>query len=619
MEKTIFSIIYSVLFLITCSLFGQESLKKPNVILILADDQGYGDMSCNGNPYLKTPAIDALQKTSVSLSDFHVDPTCAPTRAALMTGRYSARVGVWLTIKGRHHLRKGEVTVADVFSDNQYETAIFGKWHLGDNYPFRPQDRGFKESLIHGGGVVGEIPDFWGNNYYDDTYFRNGEPEKVKGYATDVWFDETKKFITNSDKKDKPFFVYLSLNAPHGPLHVPEKYVKPYLNMNGVPKGRALFYGMIASIDENLEKLRTFLEDRDLDKNTIIIYMTDNGTASGVTQKVTQNGNQFKVVDIDGFNAGLRGKKGTPYEGGHRAACIIHWPQGNLNKATEVSRLTANIDVLPTLIDLAGLNLKNQIDFDGKSFKTLLYNPKDENWSDRTIVVNDQTEFKKEIESDLPVKYKEFSVMNEKWRLVGDELYAIENDPRQTIDVSSKYPQMVNQLKRVYENWWDDVSEKFHTYNSTIIGSTHQKEIRLDAQFWHGAKKVYSQQHVRSAVQANGFWDIEVESSGKYKIELRRWPRELNKAINEIVELPILNAATHDLGYRLYKTKSEKIEAVSARLKVGGFDELVTVSPNDKKITFEVSLEKGKVDLQAWFINAEGIEWGAYYVYINKI
>lgn len=209
--------------------------------------------------------------------------------------------------------------------------------------------------------------------------------------------------------------------------------------------------------------------------------------------------------------------------------------------------------------------------------------------------------------------------MNEKWRLVGDELYAIDNDPSQTIDVSSKYPEIVNQLKVSYENWWDDVSVKFHSYNSTIIGSAHQKEIRLDAQFWHGAKKVYSQQHVRSAVQANGFWDIAVESSGKYKIELRRWPRELNKAINEIVELPILNAATHDLGYRLYKTKSEKIEAVSARLKVGGFDELVTVSPNDKKITFEVLLEKGKVDLQAWFINAEGIEWGAYYVYINKI
>lgn len=408
MKKTIFSIIYSVLFLITCSLFGQESLKKPNVILILADDQGYGDMSCNGNPYLKTPAIDALQKNSVNLSDFHVDPTCAPTRAALMTGRYSARVGVWLTIKGRHHLRKDEVTVADVFSDNQYETAIFGKWHLGDNYPFRPQDRGFKESLIHGGGVVGEIPDFWGNNYYDDTYFRNGEPEKVKGYATDVWFDETKKFITNSTENDKPFFVYLSLNAPHGPLRVPEKYVKPYLNMSGVPKGRALFYGMIASIDENLEKLRNFLEDQDLDKNTIIIYMTDNGTASGVTQKVTQNGNQFKVVDIDGFNAGLRGKKGTPYEGGHRAACIIHWPQGNLNKATEVSQLTANIDVLPTLIDLAGLNFKNQIDFDGKSFKSLLYNPKDENWSDRTIVVNDQTEFKRKLKVIYRLNTKNF-------------------------------------------------------------------------------------------------------------------------------------------------------------------------------------------------------------------
>ena len=158
----------------------------------------------------------------------------------------------------------------------------------------------------------------------------------------------------------------------------------------------------------------------------------------------------------------------------------------------------------------------------------MLYNPQNENWSDRTIIVNDQTEFKKEIENDLPIKYKEFSVMNEKWRLVGDELYAIDKDPRQTMDVSSKYPKIVNQLKGAYENWWADVSEKFDTYNRTIIGSTHQKEIRLDAQFWHGAKKVFNQQHVRSAVHANGFWDVEVESSGKYRVELRRWPRELN-------------------------------------------------------------------------------------------
>jgi arylsulfatase A-like enzyme len=184
--------------------------KRPNVVLVMTDDQGYGDLACHGNSIIKTPNLDALHAQSTRLTNFHVGPTCSPTRASLMTGRYCNRTGVWHTVMGRSLLRKDEVTMADVFRAGGYKTGIFGKWHLGDNYPFRPQDRGFDEVLIHKGGGIGNTQDYWGNDYFDDTYFRNGRPERFEGYCTDVWFTEAIKFIEAN--KDRPFFCYLPTN-----------------------------------------------------------------------------------------------------------------------------------------------------------------------------------------------------------------------------------------------------------------------------------------------------------------------------------------------------------------------------------------------------------------------
>jgi len=192
--------------------------KRPNVILVMTDDQGYGDLACLGNSVIKTPNLDRLYAKSIRLTNFHVDPTCTPTRSALMTGHYSSRTGAWSTFMGRSLLRKDEVTMGDVFTAGGYRTGIFGKWHLGDNYPFWPHDRGFGEALIHGGGSIGEAPDYWDNNYFDDTYFNNGKAEKFKGYCTDVWFNEAIKFIEANN--DRPFFCYISTNSPHGPLNI---------------------------------------------------------------------------------------------------------------------------------------------------------------------------------------------------------------------------------------------------------------------------------------------------------------------------------------------------------------------------------------------------------------
>jgi arylsulfatase A-like enzyme len=327
-----------------------ERKRHPNVVLVMTDDQGYGDLACHGNPIIKTPNLDELHDQSTRLTNFHVGPTCSPTRASLMTGHYCNRTGVWHTVMGRSLLRKDEVTMADVFRAGGYKTGIFGKWHLGDNYPFRPQDRGFDEGLIHKGGGIGNTQDYWGNDYFDDTYFRNGKPEKFEGYCTDVWFAEAMKFIEAN--KDRPFFCYLPTNAPHGPFLVPEKYAEPYMG-KGV---KFRFYGMISNIDENVGRLMSKLKELGIEDNTILIFMTDNGSSGG------------HLV----YNAGMRGSKGSEYDGGHRVPFFMRWPGGGIKAGINIDQITAHIDILPTMIEFCGLQAPEDVKFDGTSLMPLL-------------------------------------------------------------------------------------------------------------------------------------------------------------------------------------------------------------------------------------------------------
>ena len=251
---------------------------RPNVILVMTDDQGYGDLACHGNPILKTPNLDRLYAESVRLTDFHVSPFCTPTRAALMTGRYPGRTGAYRTSSGRTMMHTDERTVANVFADAGYVTGMVGKWHLGDNAPHRPQDRGFQDVVWHRCGGVGQASDYWGNDYFDDTYERNGKFEKFEGYCTDVWFRESIRFI--EENQTKPFFLYLATNAPHGPYLVDPKWSRPYEESAKWGSG-ARFYGMIANFDHNLGELRRKLDELELAENTILMFMTDNGTANG--------------------------------------------------------------------------------------------------------------------------------------------------------------------------------------------------------------------------------------------------------------------------------------------------------------------------------------------------
>ena len=567
----------------------------PNVVLVITDDQGYGDLACHGNRSIRTPALDQLHGRSVRFTNFHVSPTCAPTRAALMTGRYNNATGVWHTIMGRSLLRPGEVTMADCFRASGYRTGIFGKWHLGDNHPCRPQDRGFDEVLIHGGGGVWQTPDYFGNDYFDDTYSHNGRPRRFSGFCTDVWFDNAMRFMRESAAGHKPFFCYLSTNAPHGPMWAPERYSAPYQGLKGLRDPG--FYGMIANLDGNMARLARFLEDSGLASDTIFIFMTDNGTAAGANV----------------FNASMRGSKGSPYEGGHRVPFFLSWPKGGIGGGRDIGALAAHIDVLPTLTELCGLKRPASPEWHGRSLKPLL-GAAPAPWPDRVIAADSQR-------LEQLVKWRQCAVMTEDWRLVnpspdGDparlELYAIRKDPGQKNNIIAEQPGVAARLKAEYEKWWSVVSAQGDEYVRISIGSPAENPVRLTAHDWHtsDAEKVWNQGQIRRAPAANGFWAVDVKRAGAYRFELRRWPRELG--------LPI-NALYHDSEPNRETAPGVAISAVNARIRIGMLERETKVSPSDAAAVFELKLAAGPAELQTWFTDAGGAQRGAYYVYATYL
>ena len=554
------------------------SAERPNVILVITDDQGYGDLGAHGNTMIQTPNLDKLYTESVRLTDFHVDPTCSPTRSALMSGRYSTRTGVWHTIMGRSLMSPREVTPAELFKAGGYRTGMFGKWHLGDNFPCRPQDQGFHEAFYHGGGGVGQGPDYWGNDYFDDTYFRNGTPEKVTGYCTDVWFRDALRFI--EENRHRPFFVYLSTNAPHGPYLVDEKYWKPYA-AKGVPESMARFYGMITNIDENMGELTSKLEAWGLEENTILIFMTDNGSSAGAGRRRKEPGTW------GGFNAGMRAGKGSEYDGGHRVPLFVRWPKGKIGGGRDVEQLTAHVDVLPTLAELCGLKRPDGPTLDGKSLAPLLRGDGG-TWPERTLFVHSQR-------IPYPEKWRKCAVMTERWRLVnGAELYDIQADPGQKDDVAGEHPEVVQRLRAAYEGWWKSLSVVFDDFVSIGIGSDAEPVTRLVPHDWHPpaqAQSPWNQGHIRSGLVANGFWVIDVTRPGKYQFELRRWPDHVDQSI----------------------------EATHARLKIADVDVSQPVPAGATKTTFTVGLQPGKTRLRTWLTTPDGKERGAYFVYIRRV
>ena len=557
-----------------------NAVDKPNIIIVITDDQGHGDLSCHGNPIVKTPNVDKFYDDAVRLTNYHVDPTCAPTRAALMTGRYSARVGVWHTVQGRHLLREREITMAEILRDNGYETGIFGKWHLGDAYPYRPEDRGFTHVVTHAAGGVGQTPDFWGNDYFNDTYYVNGEFKKFKGFCTDVFFSEADKFIQNSVEKKKPFFAYITTNAPHSPYRAPQKYIDMYKDVEAI-QGliQVPFYGMISNIDDRFGDLRKMLKNQGLEENTILIYTTDNGSSAG-----------------SGFyNSGMTGAKNSNFDGGHRVPFIMRWPKGMITGGKDVDQLTAHMDILPSFIDMLKLKAP-QIQFDGSSLKKLIYGDKTL-LRDRVMMVESQR-------VKTPQKWRNTVVMSDQWRLLNEnQLYNIRKDPGQKTNVAAQHPEVMKRLSEAYDKRWADLSSEHYIFSPLVIGAAEENPVCLTShdQMVEKGLPMWNQSHIPAGRNAYAPWVVRVEHAGEYEISVRRWAAEADKAINDKY------IAKKSLG------------AKKAFLKIGDIDIEQTFSEGAKEVTFKVKLKAGQQDLYAGFVLPNGKKEACYYAYVlNK-
>ncbi|MFK7766982.1 MAG: arylsulfatase [Mariniblastus sp.] len=571
---------------------------KPNVVIVITDDQGYGDLSCHGNPVLKTPNIDDLYKESIRLTDYHVAPTCSPTRAALQSGHWTNRTGVWHTIMGRSMLREDEPTIGQVFKDAGYATGMFGKWHLGDNYPYRPEDRGYTEVLRHGGGGVGQTPDYWDNAYFDGSYWHNGKPVPAKGFCSDVFFNYAKTFIKTQKEAGKPFLAYVSTNAPHGPLHCPEKYSAPYKKTQ--KDNVANFFGMIANIDDNVGQMRKFLDDEGLTENTIFIFTTDNGTASGGTV----------------HNSGMRGKKGSEYDGGHRVPFFVHWPAGKMTTATDVTPITHAVDILPTLCELCDVAEPKDVDFDGRSIASLLRGTPDESvdWDNRILVTDSQR-------VKDPIVWRKSSVMTSRWRLInGKELYDIKADPGQKTDVAAAFPAEVRRLKDFYFGWWEELEPTFKKDTAIFLGHPNENPARLTSHDWITTGSTpWNQGHIRQGLDkpaVTGFWNVKVTQTAKYEIRLRRWPEEANTGIN--VGMVAGSAVP---GAKAFREKvGRKFEGLNkATVEIAGLSLSTEFAEDAVEAVITAELPKGKTKLTAKFLSDDGRSVGAYYAYIKRI
>ena len=498
-------------------------VQRPNVIVIMSDDQGGGDYGFMGNNVIRTPELDAMTQRSGLLSKFYVSPVCAPTRASLMTGRYNYRTRCIDTYVGRAMMDPAEVTIAELLRAADYHTGIYGKWHLGDNYPMRPMDQGFEDSLIHRGGGIGQPSDPIGaeGKYTNPTLLKNGIETPMKGYCTDIYFDGAMDFIESAVKRKENFFTYIATNAPHGPYHdVPEKLYQAYLKVDFRPiminkkisparlkseiDKLARICAMITNIDGNVGRLFKKLDQLGIRENTIVMYLNDNGP------------NSMRYV------GNMRGMKTHIDDGGVRSPLIFHWPAKVKARKTS-GELCAHIDLMPTILDACGVEVPAKLKVDGRSFLPLLTgnNP---SWPKRQVVIQTHR-------GNVPQLYHHFALHEESWKLVHPtgfgkekftgppklELYDLSKDPRQQNNVAVQYPKVFQRLKKSYEDWFADVSSSRpdnYAPPRIVIGTKHEPRSVLTRQDWrHVTGRPWGR-------DSNGFWLLEAPEPTAYEVEV---------------------------------------------------------------------------------------------------
>lgn len=487
-----------------------EPPQKPNILIIITDDQGYGDLSIHGNPHVQTPNLDLLGQESVRFDRFFVSTVCAPSRASIMTGRYSLRTGTHGVTQNRETFRAEELTLAEAFKSGGYSTGCIGKWHNGTQYPYNPQGQGFDEFFGFTGGHI--------NDYFDPVLLRGTRPEATSGYVTDILTSEAIDFIKKH--RGDPFFCYLSYNAPHGPWQVPDAYYDKF-RAKGFDEIVSSIWGMVENVDENVGKLLKVLEEEGLDNNTLVLFLTDNG---GV-----------RTTSI--YNAGMKGSKTSPHEGGSRVPLFMRWPAAGW-KSHVVEQITAHIDLYPTLLDLCGIDPPAGPKVDGVSLRPLL---EDSNakWPERTLFTHNPI--------DETNRYPG-AVRNQQYRLVRKikgpmagssarnndasatpwELYDMQKDPGETRDLADSLPLIVEDLSGRYEIWLDEVSSAGVKRLPLPVGYDEHNPVTLFA-----PQAFYTDPLKYEGSGASNDWltgwtdekgkilfEIEVVKPGKYMVEM---------------------------------------------------------------------------------------------------
>jgi len=550
-----------IVFIVFNSCINPIENKKPNVIIIMTDDQGFGDLGINKNPNIITPNIDQFASESVRFDNFFVSPVCAPTRASLMTGRYSLRTGVRDTYNGGAIMSNTETTIAEILKEADYSTGIFGKWHLGDNYPFRPSEQGFDESIIHLAGGIGQVGDFTnyykGNtSYFDPILWKNNKKNQYDGYCSDIFAENAVKFIEKN--KNKPFFCYLSFNAPHTPLQVPKKYynmykdLDPELGFNDESLASKMsekdkedarrIYGMVTNIDDNIGKVLNKLTELGIEEETIIIFMTDNGPQ------------QFR------YNSNMKGLKGTVYNGGTRVPFYIKYAEKFKNSKV-ISRMSAHIDILPTILELCNLKIPSDRKIDGQSLVPLI-NSKP--FNDRHLFSYWTRRF--------PEKYINMSIQNDNYKLVGNndyngkikdfELYDLIADPLESKNVINQNIEIAKSFKIEMDNSIDDLlsSENIKNPPRIIIGSEFENPTVLNRNDASGERGIWAQNDIYS------YWKVNFKK-GTYDFKFKFKDSITSKG-----------TLFTEINNRVYSKKTEKVV-------------YSTLEMND------ISIENSKVDL----------------------
>ena len=611
--------VWSLLFGIVAA--AGQAAERPNVIVIMTDDQGYGDFSCHGHPFVKTPNVDALARESIRLIDFHVAPMCTPTRAQLMTGLDAFRTRAVNVSSGRTLLKADLPTMADVFRHGGYRTGLFGKWHLGDNHPFRPMDRGFDESLWFPSSHVGSVPDRWNNDYFDDTFLRGDRPEVTSGYCTDVFFDAAMGWVDQVPDDSRPFFAYIAPNAAHWPWFVPQIH-RDAVRRRAAEHAGAFeatpeadredlisFLAMGENIDQNVGRLDDWLRRRGRYDDTIVVFLTDNGGTFGDRS----------------YNAGMRGRKTQLWEGGHRVPCFIRWPAGGLGSPRDVGGLTQCQDLLPTLAELVGAEVPSGLD--GRSLVDVLRrgaaidaSRRGSAMDDRTLVINysRMPGMRVNYETDSPTipARDGAAVLRGPWRLLnGRRLYNVETDPHQDCDVAADHPTIVASMSEHLDRWWADAKRGIETPQRVVIGSDAENPSRLTACEWWDVF-VDQQAQVRRGERKNGTWHLRVARPGRYRFIARRWPIEAGRSLNADADAFRGVDGTFPPGVPI------PIEAgrLEIRSETGMTGQTRPSEDDDASVVFECDLRAGPIEVVATFLDADGGDLlGAYYLTAERL